>query len=239
MKIYLLFLLPLFFALPHAFATEEFIRCGDTTCRIYRVNRANSQIALVSTISQRKMFLRYSDAEEWAKRNGRRILFATNSGIFGRDFSPLGLHIEEGRQLKAINRDQGRGNFYLKPNGVFLIDANGPSIWATEEVRLSETVQLAVQSGPLLVLKGSIVDVFKPESPNKLVRSGVGVTPEGGIIFAISEGPVSFHKFATLFRDQLGCTDALYLDGIISRTFTPERRDNGPFPYAAFLLVTD
>lgn len=31
--------------------------------------------------------------------------------------------------------------------------------------------------------------------------------------FAISDGPVSFGRFARLFRDSLGCTNALFLDG--------------------------
>jgi uncharacterized protein YigE (DUF2233 family) len=35
----------------------------------------------------------------------------------------------------------------------------------------------------------------------------------------VSESPVNFHTFASLFRDQLGCRDALYLDGTISQFY--------------------
>jgi len=38
-------------------------------------------------------------------------------------------------------------------------------------------------------------------------------------VFAVSEVPVNFHGFARLFRDKLGCRDALYLDGSISQVF--------------------
>jgi len=37
----------------------------------------------------------------------------------------------------------------------------------------------------------------------------------------ISEDPVTFYRFASLFRDRLDCTDALYLDGSISSLYAP------------------
>jgi len=44
---------------------------------------------------------------------------------------------------------------------------------------------------------------------------------------------VSFHAFAALFRDELGCRDALYLDGTLSRFWTP----SGGYAGAAAVLV--
>jgi uncharacterized protein YigE (DUF2233 family) len=35
----------------------------------------------------------------------------------------------------------------------------------------------------------------------------------------VSETPVNFHTFGRLFRDELGCQDALYLDGSISQIY--------------------
>jgi len=35
---------------------------------------------------------------------------------------------------------------------------------------------------------------------------------------------VRFFDFATLFRDRLGCRDALFLDGSISSLYSPEIR---------------
>jgi len=54
------------------------------------------------------------------------------------------------------------------------------------------------------------------------------------VAFVISEEPVSFHAFATFFRDRLRCAEALYLDGSISSLYTGElgrsdhSRDLGP-----------
>ena len=41
------------------------------------------------------------------------------------------------------------------------------------------------------------------------------------VVLAVSRGPITFHHFATFFRDRLGCRDALYLDGNISRLHAP------------------
>jgi uncharacterized protein YigE (DUF2233 family) len=41
----------------------------------------------------------------------------------------------------------------------------------------------------------------------------VGVRADGKVIFAISQGEVSFDAFARLFRDGLNCPNALFLDG--------------------------
>ena len=40
------------------------------------------------------------------------------------------------------------------------------------------------------------------------------------VVFAISSEPVNFHEFASLFRDSLGCANALFLDGTISSLYT-------------------
>ncbi len=49
----------------------------------------------------------------------------------------------------------------------------------------------------------------------------MGVTAAGEVIFAISEGPVNFFEFATIFRDELHCPNALFLDGTVSSLYAP------------------
>ncbi len=46
-------------------------------------------------------------------------------------------------------------------------------------------------------------------------------TRKGEAVFAISNGPVTFYRFASLFRDMLGCDNALFLDGSISALYAP------------------
>jgi uncharacterized protein YigE (DUF2233 family) len=40
----------------------------------------------------------------------------------------------------------------------------------------------------------------------------------------ISEQPVTFYELAIYFRDELRCSDALYLDGVISSLHSTELR---------------
>ena len=40
--------------------------------------------------------------------------------------------------------------------------------------------------------------------------------------FAISNAPVNFHDFASLFRDALHTPEALFFDGHISRLYAPD-----------------
>ena len=44
-----------------------------------------------------------------------------NGGIFEPGGVPSGLLIQEGKELRPVNRRDGEGNFYLKPNGVFFL----------------------------------------------------------------------------------------------------------------------
>ena len=153
---------------------------------------------------------------------GERVIFATNAGIFDPTRKPLGLHIANGEKLVNLNQADGAGNFFLKPNGVFLI-ANGRAriCESSEFPALDDHVQLATQSGPLLVRSGKVHAAFDPNSTNRKTRSGVGVAPSGDVYFVLSEDRVTFHELAALFRDRLNCPNALYLDGEISKFYGP------------------
>jgi acetyl esterase/lipase len=85
-----------------------------------------------------------------------------------------------------------------------------------------EQIEFATQSGPMLVVDGSINAQFKPDSNNINIRNGVCVTENGAIFFSISRREVNFYNFAEHFR-QAGCRDALYLDGFVSRMYLPEK----------------
>ena len=41
-------------------------------------------------------------------------------------------------------------------------------------------------------------------------------------VFVISNEPVTFFRFASLFRDKLGCPNALFLDGSVSSLYAPD-----------------
>jgi uncharacterized protein YigE (DUF2233 family) len=183
-----------------------------------------------------QMFLKFSNGvyihdftglQTYLDGKGEKLLFGANGGMFQPDSSPCGLLVENGNQITPLNTADGPGNFYMKPNGVFLInqkhearivnsadyvDELSPAVWAT-------------QSGPMLVLRGDINPDFNAESKNVYIRSGVGVRRDGLIEFAISQVPVNFYSFASLFRDRLKCSNALFLDGTISSFYVPGVKD--------------
>jgi len=144
-----------------------------------------------------------------------------NGGIFEPGCIPSGLLIQDGGELTPVNRKDGDGNFFLKPNGIFLIGSKGAAVIQTDEYLLPGVeVRQAVQSGPLLLRRGKIHPAFNAGSSSRLNRNGVGVAKDGTVVFVMSDfhSPKhpNLHEFAQLFRSQ-GCEDALFLDGDISQ----------------------
>lgn len=164
-------------------------------------------------------------------------VFATNAGIFEPGFAPTGLFIEDGRELKPLNTADGIGNFYLKPNGIFVATEVGCGIVTTEEWPVSGKLCCAVQSGPLLLRSGVVQPQLDPKSTNRRTRSAVGLVDSGQVVFVLSTDRVTFYELATMMHDRLGCTDALCLDGEISGFARPGEKAN-THDYATFLYVT-
>lgn len=148
---------------------------------------------------------------------GPPVIFAINAGMYLPDATPQGLYVEAGNVIAPLNTGEGDTNFYLKPNGVFAVGSDGRAqVVATEAFTLTPEVAYATQSGPMLVIGGALHPKFAENGTSLYVCNGVGVRADGTVVFAISTVPVSFGRFARLFRDALDCPDALYLDGFVS-----------------------
>lgn len=161
-------------------------------------------------------------AEELAVDN-KKLAFAMNAGMFDRELRPIGLYIEDAVQSKKLNRRGGPGNFHLKPNGVFYIDDGKAAVVETElYAKLGLKPDFATQSGPMLVIDGKIHPKFSEGGVSEKIRNGVGVKDDGTVVFALTETPVNFHRFARLFRDQYGCRNALFFDGSVSGLYSAE-----------------
>jgi uncharacterized protein YigE (DUF2233 family) len=153
---------------------------------------------------------------------GRELALAMNAGMFHPDRSPVGLYIEKGEEQHRAIASAGPGNFGLLPNGILCLTEDGARVIETRAyLAAPPACDYATQSGPMLVIGGDLHPAFLPESTSRFVRNGVGVRPDGTLVLAISEQPVTLHEFARLFRDALGTPDALYLDGKVSRLYAP------------------
>lgn len=158
---------------------------------------------------------------------GGELLFAMNGGMFHQDLSPQGLFIENKTLKKPLDTlMSGYGNFYLQPNGVFYItDEKKAYIQSSSEFTLNPGITYATQSGPMLLIKGNMHPAFNKGSANVHIRNGVGVLPNGKLLFAMSKKKINFYDFASFFMDN-GCKNALYLDGFVSRTYLPKQNWN-------------
>jgi uncharacterized protein YigE (DUF2233 family) len=171
--------------------------------------------------------------------DGIFLRIAMNGGMYQPDFSPVGLYVENGVEKQKLNTNAGWGNFHLLPNGVFYLLAGRAGVMEAKAFALSGIKPLyATQSGPMLVIDGKIHPKFDPQSVSLKKRNGIGVAADGQVIFAVSEGQVRFHDFATLFRDVLGCRNALFLDGTISALYVPEwHRSDDAYPLGPIISV--
>jgi uncharacterized protein YigE (DUF2233 family) len=189
--------------------------------------------------SKNQPFKTFQNLEQQLAQNGVKLLAAMNAGIFDKTYTPLGLHVQRGQKLHKLNtRTKAFGNFYMQPNGIFLLDANGAKILTTQDfIRTQPNALEATQSGPMLVLNNKINAKFQKNSSNQLVRNGVGVETGSSVHLVIAQSWVSFYDFATFFKDVLHCPNALYLDGNISGLYMPNSSFDSMGDYAGMIGI--
>lgn len=169
-----------------------------------------------------KLIKSFGNLRQTLAADKQELVFAMNGGMFKKGLSPQGLYVENGKTLAPLDTVQkGYGNFYLQPNGVFyLTDDKQAVVVQTKDFVHTAGVQFATQSGPMLVIDSRIHPVFVQGSKNVNIRNGVGILPDGKVLFAISKDRVNLYDFANFFL-QKGCANALYLDGVVSRMYLP------------------
>jgi uncharacterized protein YigE (DUF2233 family) len=200
---------------------------GFTVCEV----QAGQDLRLFLNDSDGQVFGSFARIDAALGESGQRLVFAMNAGMFHTDRRPVGLYVEDRQQAARLVTREGPGNFGMLPNGVFCVEDGGfaviESLAYAEEPR---DCRFATQSGPMLVIGGALHPRFLPDSSSVHIRNGVGVSDDGQrAVFVISNQPVTFHRFARVFRDALGLNEALYLDGSVSRLYAPdlERSDWG------------
>lgn len=196
------------------FETHAYTICTTDTTR--------DKLALFWRDAAGKPFATFDQLATSLAGAGRTLVFGMNAGMFQNDLSPVGLYIENGEVRHQANTRDGPGNFHMKPNGVFFFGPAGVGILETQAfLRARLQPDFATQSGPMLVIDGQLHPKIQQDGTSLKIRNGVGVRDAHTAIFAISHDAVSFHEFASLFRDQLGCANALFLDGTISSLYAP------------------
>ncbi|MDX8436359.1 phosphodiester glycosidase family protein [Mesorhizobium abyssinicae] len=172
---------------------------------------------------------------------GRPVLLAMNGGMYHEDLTPVGLLVEDGSERAPLNLADAEGNFFLKPNGVFLIGRDGKAavMESSAYAGAKPDSVFATQSGPMLVVDGALHPRFDQNGTSRYVRNGVGVRDGGTVVLAISRSEVSLGSFARLFRDGLSCRNALFLDGVVSALSDGDRMIvGGKYPAGPIIAVS-
>lgn len=189
----------------------------------YTVDTKTQDLKLYWKNDKQEIFKSILNLKNWLNNNHKQLVFAMNADMYKNDNSPQGLFVENQQLMTPLDTTNGNGNFYLKPNGVFYITVdNLPIICKTTNFIGTENVKYATQSGPMLLIDGQIHSAFKEGSINLNIRNGVGILPDNKVIFAMSKKEINLYDFAVYFK-KMGCKNALYLDGLVSRTYLPEQ----------------
>ena len=205
---------------------------ADEPCRDLSFEGASFTLCEARSDQDLRLFLRdeqgeilgtFARVDALLAEQGLQLGFAMNAGMYHPDRRPVGLYVEGGTEQARLVTREGPGNFAMLPNGVFCAGESGFAIIESRAFGAApEACRYATQSGPMLVIDGALHPRFLPGSDSLYVRNGVGVSVTGDrAYFVISNAPVSFHQFARVFRDVLGCPQALFLDGNISRLYAP------------------
>jgi len=232
----------------HGCIEEKYFGHRYTICRF---EVANIDLQLTHLDQDGELIGTFANLEKIVTQQNQNLIFAMNAGMYDPKFNPVGLYVEKGETKKTINTRDGYGNFHLKPNGIFYLvaqedDQDGRIIKSagvkesTDFIKSGIDVEYATQSGPMLVIDGKLHPRFNKESQSRRRRNGVGVSEDGRFVsFAISDGPVTFHEFGSLFLNRLKTPQALFLDGSISKLFLREldRHDKG-LPMGPMIVIT-
>lgn len=173
-------------------------------------------------------FYQFSTLERELDEQGETLIFAMNGGMYHEDRRPVGFFRDAFGDQATVNTNDGPGNFHLKPNGVFWLESGRAGV-SESQAFLDQGIDpdYATQSGPMLVIDGALHPALNPDGTSHRRRNGVGVSADGQTVhFAISDAAVTFYEFATLFHDEIGVPNALFLDGQVSRIFAPELKRN-------------
>lgn len=195
--------------------------------------------------AQGKPYQYFSRLQNTLKKQGHPAEILMNAGIYSKGYNPAGLHIEQGKVLHQLNTNKGKGNFHIQPNGVFLItQPNKPDIVTTRTYqkyyqKKANRIRLATQSGPMLLINGKINPRFKKDIHSPYIRNGVCTTAKKKLYFIITnQGTSNLYTFAKAAK-MLGCHNALYLDGSISKLYQRGRGIIVHFrPFVGILAVS-
>ena len=216
----LVFLLALM-ASPVAAVTCDQVMWQNTSFTVCEVDAESEDLRLFLRDEDGDVLGQFGSVED---ASGGTLAFAMNAGMYHADRGPVGYYVENGVAEMRVIPNAGPGNFGLLPNGILCLTDTSAQVYETLDfIARQPDCRDATQSGPMLVIDGALHPRFIAGSDSTNIRNGVGTSADGRrAVFAISDDPVNFYDFGTLFRDKLDLPNALFFDGRVSRLYAPQ-----------------
>ena len=210
-----------------------FLHCKDNDdFVIYTIDPTSKNIRFYWKKENGEIFKNIKNLKDDLNLKNEKLIFAMNGGMYEKNNIPKGLYIEYFKHYRKIDTLKGNGNFYLQPNGIFYLTRNNEAqIVETKKFKNNLAIKFATQSGPMLLLNGTINPIFQKKSKNLNIRNGVGILNDGTLVFVMSKKEINFYDFALMFK-KMNCQNALFLDGSVSRAYLPEKnwvQEDGDF----------
>lgn len=172
--------------------------------------------------------------------------FLTTASIVDSNCQPPGLYINNRQLIKDVETADGNGNFFLKPNGAFLVTDSTVLVCQTSEIKNNNNIIFGIQSGPMLIINGKIHPAFNPNSSNKNIRSAVGKFKNNAgdefILFAISCEEVTFFEMSQFLITQFNCSNALCIESVrcvMAIPFVQDSSNQSPFVECRYIIYNN
>ena len=110
------------FAAPAIASPCETIEAERNSYVVCAFDARDASIRLFLRDGNGEIYGGFSNLVASLQSRGENLIFAMNAGMYGEDRLPVGLYVEAGKTAHAANTHPGRGNFHMKPNGVFWVD---------------------------------------------------------------------------------------------------------------------
>lgn len=163
----------------------------------------------LSRFRLRALDARAHDRNVWSAKEAARaddVLVALNGSFFDEAGKPMGLLIDDGRQLYPLRKADW---------GVLYVAGGKARIVHSRDFKKTPAgTTFAIQTGPRLVVGGKVTSL----KPNFARRSAVCLHADGRVSLVATESAVVLSEFAEILRRSpseggLGCPDAINLDG--------------------------
>lgn len=164
----------------------------------FRISLNKNQLGIVTA---KDLEMKNASVDHFAEASN--ALIGINGGFFDHDFKPLGLRVNNHKQITPLKAISWWGIFYVKNNQPFISNVRS--------FNYSSNIIFAIQSGPRLLIKGTIPSLKQGIAD----RTALGINKEKQVILLVTNNSaMTLSELARLLQSPpLYCTDAINLDG--------------------------